>query len=131
MKTHQFRITVTTGKKSYAPGDAVPVGGKDGISADEIASIEEVHGKWSGGDATAPAAPVDIAALKASDAARQVAEDKVKALSAVIAAQVEVDTASAALAQNSNDDAVLKALDAAETALAAAKAAAGLPDAKQ
>ena len=126
MKTHQFRITVTTGKKSYAPGEDVPIGGKDGISADEVASIEEVHGRWEGGAAPAPVAGVDAAAIKASEAARQAAEDRVKALTAVIAAQAEVDAASAALADSSDDAAALKALEAAETALAAARTEAGL-----
>ncbi|MGJ8570432.1 MAG: hypothetical protein ACSHXI_07015 [Hoeflea sp.] len=129
MKTHQFRIKVTTGKKSYLPGEDVPVGGKDGITAGEIASIEEIHGKWAGGAAT-PAASADAAALKASEVARQAAEDKVMALTAVIAAQSEVDAASVALSESDNDEAALKALDAAETALAETKVAAGLSDAK-
>lgn len=63
--------------------------------------------------------------------ALKAAEDKVKALTVVIAAQAEVDTASAALADSADDAAALKTLEAAETALAAAKTEAGLETGKQ
>ena len=63
------------------------------------------------------------AALKASEA-------KAAALTAVIAAQADVDSASAAFAKSPDDHAALADLDKAEAALAAARAAAGLPDAK-
>lgn len=128
-KTHQFRITVTTGKKSYAPGDPVPVGGKDGVGVDDIAAIEAIHGVWDGGEAPATAAG-DDGVLRAAEKARQDAEGRVAALSAVIDAQQAVDAASAALSEKPEDIEVLTSLEAAEKALADAKAAAGLAGGK-
>lgn len=129
-KTHQFRITVTTGKKSYAPGDPVPVGGKDGVGADDIAAIEAIHGIWDGGEAPATAASDDGVVLKAAEKAREDAEGRVAALTAVIDAQQAVDAASAALSEKPEDIDVLASLEAAEKALADAKAAAGLAGGK-
>jgi hypothetical protein len=128
MKTHQFKITITTGKKSYEPGEAVPVGGKDGVSADEIKAIEGIHGVWAGGDTVklAAADPGIAAALASANAKISVADAKVEALQTVITAQANVDAASATLAQATDDADALAALEAAETALADAKATAGL-----
>ena len=132
MKTHQFRITVTTGKKSYAPGEHVPLGGKEGISAEEVDSIEAIHGVWAGGDAPKVTGETDAQSearekqIAEADAKIAEADKKLAALQAVIDAQAAVDLAALAISGENAGDAELQALSDAEAALAAAKADAGL-----
>lgn len=134
-KTHKFRISVTTGAGRFAPGAPVPVGGKTGISPEEIETIEAVHGKWDEtiGSALEKADAAESAALKAAekraaDAEKDLGEarERIAALEAVIAAQAKVDEASAALSEATEDDKALAALEDAEAALAGAREAAGL-----
>jgi hypothetical protein len=128
-KTHKFRITVTTGAKRYAPGDPVPVGGKSGISEDEIASIERVHGKWTGDDT--PGLPASAARSAELDAAREnlaAVNTRIDLLMAVIAAHEKVDAAAQAVGSENAPNTALDDLAAAEAALTEARKAAGLPD---
>ncbi|RVI02618.1 hypothetical protein CN205_25805 [Sinorhizobium meliloti] len=66
-KTEQFNATVKVGKKSYAPGEPVPVG-TGGITAEEAENIRKNFGAWAGSpDAkAAPAGPssVDLEKLR-------------------------------------------------------------------
>lgn len=130
-KTHKFRITVTTGAGKYAPGDPVPVGGKTGVSVDEIKSIEEVHGKWTGeGGPGIPASAAGNAELDTTRDHLAASNDRIEALLAVIAAQEKVDAAAGAVSAKDAPDTALDDLTAAEAVLAEARKAAGLADAK-
>lgn len=46
-KTEQFNATVKVGKKSYAPGEPVPIG-TGGITAEEADNIRKNFGTWTG-----------------------------------------------------------------------------------
>lgn len=48
-KTEKFNVTVKCGGKTYAPGKPVPVGGKAGLSDEDIASLRANFGDWTGG----------------------------------------------------------------------------------
>lgn len=137
MKTHQFKVTVVAGNKPYAPGAPVPVGGKNGISPEEIESVEAVHGKWDEtiGSASGKADVAGSAALKEAGKRADAAEKdlgealvRVAALEAVITAQAKVDEASAALSAATDDEKALAALNGAEEALAKARKAADLAE---
>ncbi|MBC7280032.1 hypothetical protein [Hoeflea sp.] len=130
-KTHKFRITVTTGGGRFAPGEPVPVGGKTGISPEEIASIENVHGKWSDDGTTGlPASAARTAELEAARSQLAAANARIDALMAVIAATETVDAAAQAVGAENAPDTALDDLSAAEAALTEARKAAGLPDIK-
>ncbi|MDE4620865.1 hypothetical protein [Sinorhizobium meliloti] len=65
-KTEQFNATVKVGKKSYAPGEPIPVG-TGGITAEEAENIRKNFGAWAGSpDAKAAAGPssVDLEKLR-------------------------------------------------------------------
>lgn len=129
MKTHQFKVTVVAGNKPYAPGEHVPVGGKSGISSDEIKSIEAVHGKWAGGEAPgASASAARTAELETARGQLVAANARIDALMAVLSAHEMVDVAAAAVGAEDAPDTALDDLAAAETALTEARKAAGLPD---
>ncbi|WP_265518964.1 hypothetical protein [Nitratireductor luteus] len=49
---HRFNATVNLGSTSYAPGDAVPIGGKTGLPKDEVERLEKQFGKWQGKSAS-------------------------------------------------------------------------------
>lgn len=48
-KTEKFNVTVKCGGKTYAPGRPVPVGGKAGLSDEDIANLRANFGDWTGG----------------------------------------------------------------------------------
>lgn len=48
-KTEKFNVTVNCGNKTYAPGKPVPLGGKTGLSDEEVASLRANFGDWTGG----------------------------------------------------------------------------------
>ncbi|WP_113154778.1 hypothetical protein [Nitratireductor sp. OM-1] len=48
-KTHRFNTTVSLGAKTFPPGADVPLGGKNGLSAEEVAKLEKEFGVWKGG----------------------------------------------------------------------------------
>ncbi len=48
-KTEKFNVAVKCGGKTYAPGKPVPVGGKVGLSDEDIASLRANFGDWTGG----------------------------------------------------------------------------------
>ncbi|RVG42500.1 hypothetical protein [Sinorhizobium meliloti] len=56
-KTEQFNATVKVGKKSYAPGEPVPVG-TGGITAEEAENIRKNFGAFTAGPDATSAAPV-------------------------------------------------------------------------
>ncbi|RVM74336.1 hypothetical protein CN126_21775 [Sinorhizobium meliloti] len=56
-KTEQFNVTVKVGKKSYAPGEPVPVG-TGGITAEEAENFRKNFGAWTAGPDATPTAPV-------------------------------------------------------------------------
>lgn len=49
-KTHRFNTTVSLGAKTFPPGADVPLGGKNGLSAEEVAKLEKEFGVWKGGE---------------------------------------------------------------------------------
>ncbi|MDE3789628.1 hypothetical protein I7G86_03080 [Sinorhizobium meliloti] len=57
-KTEQFNVTVKVGKKSYRPGDPVPVG-TGGITAEEAENFRKNFGAFTAGPA-AKASPGSI-----------------------------------------------------------------------
>lgn len=57
-KTERFNVTVQTEHKSYAPGEAVPIGTERGISKEEVIRLRENFGDWLGPDVNS-AVPVD------------------------------------------------------------------------
>lgn len=48
-KTEKFNVTVKCGNKTYAPGKPVPLGGKTGLSDEEVISLRANFGDWTGG----------------------------------------------------------------------------------
>ncbi|WP_026616388.1 hypothetical protein [Ensifer aridi] len=65
-KTEQFNVTVKVGKKSYKPGDPVPVG-TGGLSVEEAENLRATFGAWTGGPdakASAAGASVDLDKLR-------------------------------------------------------------------
>ncbi|WP_457662064.1 hypothetical protein [Sinorhizobium medicae] len=56
-KTEQFNVTVKVGKKSYRPGDPVPVGA-GGITAEEAENFRKNFGAFTAGPEATSAAPV-------------------------------------------------------------------------
>lgn len=129
-KTHQFRITVATAKKTFKPGELVPVGGKEGVSPEEIKSIEATHGVWAGGDAPRgderdTGKDKALAAVTGQLAER---DKELAAMKAVIDAQAAVDAAAKAVDAENAPATAIEDLTSAEAALAAAKAAAGLAE---
>nr|WP_250811657.1 hypothetical protein [Neorhizobium tomejilense] len=60
-RTERFNATVKAGKKSYAPGTPVPIGGKDGISAEEAENIRHNFGDYTGGPQVEGAAGAALA----------------------------------------------------------------------
>ncbi|MDW9726492.1 hypothetical protein GOB91_30080 [Sinorhizobium meliloti] len=56
-KTEQFNVTVKVGKKSYAPGEPVPVG-TGGITAEEAENFRKNFGAFTAGPEATAAAPV-------------------------------------------------------------------------
>ncbi|RVI86663.1 hypothetical protein CN186_31785 [Sinorhizobium medicae] len=56
-KTEQFNVTVKVGKKSYAPGEPVPVG-TGGITAEEAENFRKNFGTFTAGPEATAAAPV-------------------------------------------------------------------------
>ncbi|WP_457662816.1 hypothetical protein [Sinorhizobium medicae] len=56
-KTEQFNVTVKVGKKSYAPGEPVPVG-TGGITAEEAENFRKNFGAFTAGPDATSAAPV-------------------------------------------------------------------------
>ncbi len=66
-KSHRFNTTVSLGAKTFPPGADVPLGGKNGLSAEEVAKLEKEFGVWKGGENAARPhgeAPPAIAALE-------------------------------------------------------------------
>ncbi|WP_299937445.1 hypothetical protein [uncultured Nitratireductor sp.] len=49
-KTHRFNTTVSLGAKTFPPGADVPLGGKNGLSAEEVAKLEKEFGVWKAGE---------------------------------------------------------------------------------
>ncbi|RVL48999.1 hypothetical protein [Sinorhizobium meliloti] len=63
-KTEQFNVTVKVGKKSYAPGEPVPVG-TGGITAEEAENFRKNFGAFTAGpEATAAAPSIDLDRLR-------------------------------------------------------------------
>lgn len=65
-KTEQFNVTVKVGKKSYRPGEPVPVG-TGGITAEEAENFRKNFGAFtadSDGKAAAPVPSVDLERLR-------------------------------------------------------------------
>ncbi|MDX1100468.1 hypothetical protein GOL81_13770, partial [Sinorhizobium medicae] len=56
-KTEQFNVTVKVGKKSYRPGEPVPVG-TGGITAEEAENFRKNFGAFTAGPESTAAAPV-------------------------------------------------------------------------
>ncbi len=56
-KTEQFNVTVKVGKKSYRPGEPVPVG-TGGITAEEAENFRKNFGAFTAGPEATSAAPV-------------------------------------------------------------------------
>ncbi|WP_322886481.1 hypothetical protein U8C40_03025 [Sinorhizobium medicae] len=56
-KTEQFNVTVKVGKKTYAPGEPVPVG-TGGITAEEAENFRKNFGAFTAGPDATSAAPV-------------------------------------------------------------------------
>lgn len=52
-KTHRFNTTVSLGVKSFPPGADVPLGGKNGLSPEEVSKLENEFGVWKGGENSA------------------------------------------------------------------------------
>ncbi len=50
-RTERFNATVKLGGKTYLPGRPVPVGGKDGMSAEEVENIRHNFGDYLTGTA--------------------------------------------------------------------------------
>jgi outer membrane murein-binding lipoprotein Lpp len=63
-KTEQFNVTVKVGKKSYAPGEPVPVG-TGGITAEEADNFRKNFGAFTAGsDAKAGPGSIDLEKLR-------------------------------------------------------------------
>ncbi|MDX0469661.1 FtsZ-binding cell division protein ZapB [Sinorhizobium meliloti] len=56
-KTEQFNVTVKVGKKTYRPGEPVPVG-TGGITAEEAENFRKNFGAFTAGPESTAAAPV-------------------------------------------------------------------------
>ncbi len=77
-KTEQFNVTIKVGKKSYAPGDPVPVG-TGGITAEEAEKFRKNFGSFAAdpdGKAAAPVPSVDLEKLR--DAIEKLSADNDK-----------------------------------------------------
>ncbi|MGI3128202.1 hypothetical protein [Nitratireductor sp. PBL-C9] len=49
-KSHRFNTTVSLGAKTFPPGADVPLGGKNGLSSEEVAKLEKEFGVWKGSE---------------------------------------------------------------------------------
>ena len=66
-KTEKFNVTVKCGGKIYAPGKPVPVGGKAGLTDDDITNLRANFGDWTGGpESGAQTQSAEVANLQAT-----------------------------------------------------------------
>ncbi|SOC47086.1 hypothetical protein SAMN05892877_1272 [Rhizobium subbaraonis] len=66
-KTEKFNVTVKCGNKTYAPGKPVPLGGKYGLSDEEVSSLRANFGDWTGGpESGAQSQSTEVANLQAT-----------------------------------------------------------------
>tara|TARA_Y100000815_G_scaffold169233_2_gene153606 strand:+ start:23002 stop:23430 length:429 start_codon:yes stop_codon:yes gene_type:complete len=128
MTTRKFAVSIDTGKKKYAPGEDVPVGGKSGLTEEEANAIDAAHGTWAG-QSSAPASGADkeaIAALEAEvkkqAATIKAADDLIAALGLLTDAYGHVEDAAIKASADEATDADRAALAEAEKALEDAKA---------
>lgn len=110
-------IRVETGKKSYAPGEPVPL--TRDFTTEDAERIVAIHGPYMGGGPVAQADAGDESKLAA-------AADENTRLRAVIAAYEAADEAAVKAGEEDASSEARKALDDALAAVADARKAAGL-----
>lgn len=116
-KSVKLPVKIETGKKTYMPGEAVPLSKEFGEK--DVARIEAVHGKYV----------EDATVSRRSDqyaAAMQALSEENERLRAVIAGYEAVDEKTVAATKEGAGEAENKALDAAMGDLAEARKAAKL-----
>lgn len=89
-KTEQFNVTVKVGKKTYRPGDPVPVG-TGGITVEEAENFRKNFGAFTAGPEATSAAPVpsvDLDRLREAIEKLSADNDKLSADNATLAAEV-------------------------------------------
>jgi FtsZ-binding cell division protein ZapB len=78
-KTEQFNVTVKVGKKSYAPGEPVPVG-TGGITAEEADNFRKNFGAFTAGpDTKAGPGSIDLDKLREAQEKLSTDNDKLSA----------------------------------------------------
>lgn len=95
-KTHRFNTTVSLGTKAFPPGADVPLGGKNGLSAEEVAKLEKEFGVWKGGENAARPDGESATAIAALEKEAKALSDRVAELEQKLAeVSAERDTLAA------------------------------------
>ena len=109
-KTVKLNVQVKLAKKTYQPGEPVPVGGKDGLSDDDVSRLTESFGLYAG-DAVI-GTPSETSDADIADRDRRIAvleAEKSEALEELKTARGETEALKEQLAEAEADTGVLAA----------------------
>jgi hypothetical protein len=109
-KTVKLNVQVKLAKKAYQPGEPVPVGGKDGLSDDDVSRLTESFGLYTGDAVIGTPAETADADLAERDRRIAVLEaEKAEALEELKTARDEAEALKGQLAEAEADTGVLAA----------------------